>query len=99
MRATTTGNEVNRVVVDSKQAIFAINAQVVKLVDTPASGAGDLTVVEVRVFSWAPIQKNRAKRSVFSCLRFSLTDQQPVREYTSCRPGREARQGGLLHFV
>jgi hypothetical protein len=29
----------------------------VKLVDTPASGAGDLTVVEVRVFSWAPIQK------------------------------------------
>jgi hypothetical protein len=30
------------------------NAQVVKLVDTPASGAGDLTVVEVRVFSWAP---------------------------------------------
>ena len=29
-------------------------AQMVKLVDTPASGAGDLTVVEVRVFSWAP---------------------------------------------
>ena len=28
----------------------------VKLVDTPASGAGDLTVVEVRVFFWAPIQ-------------------------------------------
>ncbi len=57
MRATTTGNDVNRVVVDSKHAFFAINAQVVKLVDTPASGAGDLTVVEVRVFSWAPIQK------------------------------------------
>jgi hypothetical protein len=26
----------------------------VKLVDTPASGAGDRKVVEVRVFSWAP---------------------------------------------
>ena len=33
-----------------------MNAQMVKLVDTPASGAGDLTVVEVRVFFWAPIQ-------------------------------------------
>jgi hypothetical protein len=28
----------------------------VKLVDTPASGAGDRKVVEVRVFFWAPIQ-------------------------------------------
>ena len=28
----------------------------VKLVDTPASGAGGLTAVEVRVFFWAPIQ-------------------------------------------
>ncbi|HJR32786.1 MAG TPA: hypothetical protein VJ889_29025, partial [Pseudomonas sp.] len=27
-----------------------------KLVDTPASGAGDRKVVEVRVFFWAPIQ-------------------------------------------
>ena len=35
-------------------------AQVVKLVDTPASGAGDRKVVEVRVFFWAPIQQNRA---------------------------------------
>ncbi len=34
-------------------------AQVVKLVDTPASGAGDRKVVEVRVFSWAPIQDFR----------------------------------------
>jgi hypothetical protein len=32
------------------------NAQMVKLVDTPASGAGDRKVVEVRVFFWAPIQ-------------------------------------------
>lgn len=30
------------------------NAQVVKLVDTPASGAGGRKAVEVRVFSWAP---------------------------------------------
>jgi hypothetical protein len=34
-------------------------AQVVKLVDTPASGAGDRKVVEVRVFSWAPILNSR----------------------------------------
>jgi hypothetical protein len=33
-----------------------MNAQMVKLVDTPASGAGDRKVVEVRVFFWAPIQ-------------------------------------------
>ena len=53
-------------------------AQMVKLVDTPASGAGDLTVVEVRVFFWAPIQiselalefhKNPRKR-VFAFLAF-----------------------------
>lgn len=30
------------------------DAQVVKLVDTPASGAGGRKAVEVRVFSWAP---------------------------------------------
>jgi hypothetical protein len=36
-------------------------AQMVKLVDTPASGAGDLTVVEVRVFFWAPILQEPAK--------------------------------------
>ncbi|WP_238350239.1 hypothetical protein, partial [Pseudomonas sp. SWRI154] len=29
------------------------------LVDTPASGAGDRKVVEVRVFFWAPIQASR----------------------------------------
>ena len=34
----------------------ADTAQMVKLVDTPASGAGDRKVVEVRVFFWAPIQ-------------------------------------------
>jgi hypothetical protein len=34
-------------------------AQMVKLVDTPASGAGDRKVVEVRVFFWAPIQASR----------------------------------------
>ena len=31
-----------------------INAQVVKLVDTLASGASDRKVVEVQVLSWAP---------------------------------------------
>jgi hypothetical protein len=30
-------------------------AQMVKLVDTPASGAGGLTAVEVQVLFWAPI--------------------------------------------
>jgi hypothetical protein len=37
----------------------ADTAQMVKLVDTPASGAGDRKVVEVRVFFWAPIQSLR----------------------------------------
>ena len=32
-------------------------AQMVKLVDTPASGAGGRKAVEVRVFFWAPIQE------------------------------------------
>jgi hypothetical protein len=50
----------------------------VKLVDTPASGAGDRKVVEVRVFFWAPIQiqgfdlgfhRNPRKR-VFAFLAF-----------------------------
>ena len=34
-------------------------AQVVELVDTPASGVGGFTAVEVRVFSWAPCIKTR----------------------------------------
>jgi hypothetical protein len=38
-------------------------AQMVKLVDTPASGAGDRKVVEVRVFFWAPIQNSRSALS------------------------------------
>ncbi|WP_237719091.1 hypothetical protein, partial [Pseudomonas psychrophila] len=33
--------------------------QMVKLVDTPASGAGGRKAVEVRVFFWAPIQVYR----------------------------------------
>jgi hypothetical protein len=37
----------------------ADTAQMVKLVDTPASGAGDRKVVEVRVFFWAPVQVYR----------------------------------------
>jgi hypothetical protein len=47
----------------------ADNAQMVKLVDTPASGAGDRKVVEVRVFFWAPIQAS----SVFTENIRSLT--------------------------
>jgi hypothetical protein len=84
MRATTTGNEVNRVVVDSKKASFAINAQVVKLVDTPASGAGDLTVVEVRVFSWAPIQKTEPLARFF--ITCDLTHQSSQSGGQSCMP-------------
>ena len=34
-------------------------AQMVKLVDTPASGAGGRKAVEVRVFFWAPFQNLR----------------------------------------
>ncbi len=34
-------------------------AQVVKLVDTLASGASDRKVVEVQVLSWAPLITNR----------------------------------------
>lgn len=33
-------------------------AQVVKLVDTPASGVGGLTAVKVQVLSWAPHNEN-----------------------------------------
>jgi hypothetical protein len=42
----------------------------VKLVDTPASGAGDLTVVEVRVFFWAPILYKNPRKRVFAFLGF-----------------------------
>ena len=65
-----------------------MNAQMVKLVDTPASGAGDLTVVEVRVFFWAPIQtqgydvefpENPRKR-VFAFLAFENLQASVARE-------------------
>ena len=39
-------------------------AQMVKLVDTPASGAGGRKAVEVRVFFWAPIQNSRLALSL-----------------------------------
>ncbi len=35
-------------------SIIEPNAQMAKLVDAPASGAGDRKVVEVRVLFWAP---------------------------------------------
>ena len=88
MRATTTGNEVNQVVVDRKQATFAINAQVVKLVDTPASGAGDLTVVEVRVFSWAPIQKTEPSARFFIACDLALYDATNQAGTPQARPDR-----------
>ncbi len=44
----------------------ADTAQMVKLVDTPASGAGDRKVVEVRVFFWAPIQKTEPMARLFA---------------------------------
>ena len=69
-----------------------MNAQMVKLVDTPASGAGDLTVVEVRVFFWAPIQtqgydveflKNPRKR-VFAFLAFENLRPDPAGAAEGC---------------
>jgi hypothetical protein len=47
---------------------LACNAQVAELVDALVSGISDRKIVEVRVFSWAPNLKNRAKCSVFYCL-------------------------------
>src|SRR5690606_12395393 len=47
--------------------MYERHAQVVKLVDTLASGASGLTAVEVRVFSWAPIP---TKPSLCSALLF-----------------------------
>jgi hypothetical protein len=55
-------------------------AQMVKLVDTPASGAGDRKVVEVRVFFWAPIRSSRStilnltKTRESGFLRFRLSN-------------------------
>lgn len=46
-------------------------AQMVKLVDTPASGAGGRKAVEVRVFFWAPIQNLRASLSSLTKTRES----------------------------
>ena len=64
----------------------------VKLVDTPASGAGDRKVVEVRVFFWAPIQiqgydlefhKNPRKR-VFAFLAFENLRPDPAGAAEGC---------------
>ena len=51
-----TEQNVRRIVRPINGVHAADTAQMVKLVDTPASGAGDRKVVEVRVFFWAPIQ-------------------------------------------
>jgi hypothetical protein len=42
---------------DRKIKPIKLYAQVVKLVDTPASGAGPRKGVEVQVLSWAPYTK------------------------------------------
>jgi hypothetical protein len=47
----------------------------VKLVDTPASGAGDRKVVEVRVFFWAPIQTKPSPALGFVFSAFEILDQ------------------------
>jgi hypothetical protein len=71
-------------------------AQMVKLVDTPASGAGDLTVVEVRVFFWAPIQipgqclefhRNPRKR-VFAFLAFGNVNRHSSYQSVNARARR-----------
>ncbi len=38
-------------------AIIYVDAQMAKLVDAPASGAGGCKTVEVRVFFWAPLSR------------------------------------------
>ena len=63
MRAINNGNSVED------------TAQMVKLVDTPASGAGDRKVVEVRVFSWAP-NSDQTRESGF--FRFRGLKTSPV---------------------
>ena len=62
MRAINNGNSVED------------TAQMVKLVDTPASGAGDRKVVEVRVFSWAP-NSDQTRESGFFRFRGLKTSQ------------------------
>ena len=60
-----TDQKAHRIVRPINGGNAAENAQVVKLVDTPASGAGDLTVVEVRVFSWAPYSDQTRESGFF----------------------------------
>ena len=55
-------------------------AQMVKLVDTPASGAGDRKVVEVRVFFWAPIQASR-----FMILKLTETRESGFLRFWGCQ--------------
>ena len=50
-------NDAMRRLIDSSRAIGELNAQVAELVDALVSGISDRKIVEVRVFSWAPISK------------------------------------------
>jgi hypothetical protein len=56
------------------------------LVDTPASGAGDLTVVEVRVFFWAPILHKNPRKRVFAFLAFENPSSLSVSTAHPSRP-------------
>ena len=64
-------------------------AQVAELVDAPASGAGILTGVEVRVFSWAPKHQNPLQLDCKGFLLVCKGFRQPLRflyQYSlSCR--------------
>ena len=52
------------------QRSTALFAQVAELVDALVSGISDRKIVEVRVFSWAPISKNPINDRVFFRLQF-----------------------------
>ena len=58
------------------QAQYKCKAQVAELVDAPASGAGILTGVEVRVFSWAPLINQSVK---FYIILITSQDNSPQR--------------------
>jgi hypothetical protein len=61
------------------------------LVDTPASGAGDRKVVEVRVFFWAPIQTKPSLVLGFVFSAFEILDHpfdRAMQGRTDCAPFR-----------
>jgi hypothetical protein len=67
--------------------IHLVFAQVVKLVDTLASGASALMGVEVQVLFWAPYLRTESFDSVFLCLD---------RTCKGFRPGNFFTEEGIL---